>query len=1151
MSFRKRESSLSRLVFLFFVLFPQQNRKQHTLRTKHAKFSRTEFYVSCNANKQMNTMNAETQSLLTNDKKHAQSSSRAAAFASPLKVGLAIAATSATIFAIGTAGRVQVRTQQNRLLGADVTQQRPTQTASNKDAANKVTLTVGCVPKEVLKKLPFDPKDWEGKVGAKFITSNKSPQFKYEDAIEMKEIECGKFQTPYALGNGAKFGFFLYEKANPENYVSDIGGRVAGSASKLIQEEEVAGDYAEEEEAAIGEEAAKPVTTTTTTTAAKPAASKDPVQDGSHIDYAAQANESENLSEKREAEMQALLSQESEMGHAEKKKKTSSSKAKTASVEVVEEVVEEVDASGKKTSKKHSSKKVVVDADAEGDADALKGVEVLGEYFDWGWWMSALSQGTQYQTTDITCQDAICTMQVCEKTKCTEYKKECSTTEQCDDLGDFVKEQTASMGKAGIKKSDANKAYDEAIKASTEVSEYEIKPATVAAASTTSTKSHHRHLLSKHHAVVVAEEGEEEKAKPEPVVVVESKHFKGFGHDAKTKEPAVVVVEEEAPVVVEKSTKKSVKKSSSSSSPSKSTKSSKKKHVSDDVIADVGGDEFSIRHPEHMAARMSSCTTQHVYEEMEFYPRVHGTANHAYIFGGCYNDRDLETCSAPVDVHPAQCVIVKLTDKNFKEAVKACLEEAPIDGKCVEYGKESKFGILPRWDVSGVHNMQEAFADTEFNGYLGSWDTSNVRNMNQMFRGNKVFNGDIRKWSFENLGSATGIFDGSDNYNKKWECGFKATGIIDFSSCQSFQTLKKEKEVQEKMARSHFVTNPEYVESAAAEKKQEEEPVSSATAFDDENAEKYAAEREESFNDQVEEADAAEKAANKNGGGLLQKLFGGGRSPSPHQKVDQQQLEQHSEQQQLDNNDDDDSSTITTAAARDDDYSPTSSDDDGVDPSSLAAATSSSTPRAFVFSSQALTDENFKSEVAKCLSEEPTKGECMESANGPISAWDTSKVTSMYEAFQDYDQFNGDLSHWNTSKVTNMRRMFKGATNFNGACLTKWDVSKVRDMSEMFAQAVVFDGDISNWDVSLCEDMHEMFRDSIAFNQPISKWSVMKSTEQSDIFKGAHAFAQKFECETKHDGPVPSCSLKSETNKKTEDTSSSSSASGLISKIFG
>jgi len=333
---------------------------------------------------------------------------------------------------------------------------------------------VGCSHRDVLKRLPFDPEGWDSKVGAKLITESKSKTFSYEDAIEMKEIGCGKFQTPYKLGSGAKFGFYLYEKANPENYVSDIGG-------KLLLEEG-------EEEAAIGETASsskkKMKKMSSSSSVLKPSATTNTESSSSTTtDYAAQAVAAEENANERAKEISALLS--ASVG----KKKHASSK-KSVKKQVEEEIEEEVSEDGaveKKSSKKHSSSSSsAADKTVKGskksdpvavDKEELEssGIEVVGEYFDWGWWMSALSQGSQYQTTDITCENTTCTMQVCEKTKCTEYKKECETTEVCDDLGDFVKEQTASMGKSGITKKQASKALNKATEASSEVSEFEIK----------------------------------------------------------------------------------------------------------------------------------------------------------------------------------------------------------------------------------------------------------------------------------------------------------------------------------------------------------------------------------------------------------------------------------------------------------------------------------------------------------------------------------------------------------------------------------------------------------------------------------------------------------------------------------------------------
>jgi surface protein len=86
---------------------------------------------------------------------------------------------------------------------------------------------------------------------------------------------------------------------------------------------------------------------------------------------------------------------------------------------------------------------------------------------------------------------------------------------------------------------------------------------------------------------------------------------------------------------------------------------------------------------------------------------------------------------------------------------------------------------------------------------------------------------------------------------------------------------------------------------------------------------------------------------------------------------------------------------------------------------------------------------------------------------GPISKWNTSKVTDMSNLFLDQRNFNDDISSWDVSNVTNMYRTFSGAMTYNQP-LNTWDVRNVTNMGCTFHLS--------------------------AFNQPLSDWKVNKVT---------------------------------------------------------
>ncbi len=127
--------------------------------------------------------------------------------------------------------------------------------------------------------------------------------------------------------------------------------------------------------------------------------------------------------------------------------------------------------------------------------------------------------------------------------------------------------------------------------------------------------------------------------------------------------------------------------------------------------------------------------------------------------------------------------------------------------------------------------------------------------------------------------------------------------------------------------------------------------------------------------------------------------------------------------------------------------------------------------------------------------------------NGDISMWDTSKVRTMEEMFQDNTVFNIDISGWKVLEVENMRQMFVGATSFNQNIGT-WNVAAVTDMKSMFESATSFNQNIGTWNVAAVTDMRSMFQSATSFNQDISDWDMRAVTNIAYMFKNANAFNQ-------------------------------------------
>ena len=89
------------------------------------------------------------------------------------------------------------------------------------------------------------------------------------------------------------------------------------------------------------------------------------------------------------------------------------------------------------------------------------------------------------------------------------------------------------------------------------------------------------------------------------------------------------------------------------------------------------------------------------------------TNSQSNIFTGATAFQGQFTCTDVNSGPISSCSIVSeyyLVDFSFFQAVQFCLEEAPSDGKCVNFGlKVRKYGVMSDWDISRVTNMKNLF----------------------------------------------------------------------------------------------------------------------------------------------------------------------------------------------------------------------------------------------------------------------------------------------------------------------------------------------------------------------------------------------------------------------------------------------------------
>ena len=157
------------------------------------------------------------------------------------------------------------------------------------------------------------------------------------------------------------------------------------------------------------------------------------------------------------------------------------------------------------------------------------------------------------------------------------------------------------------------------------------------------------------------------------------------------------------------------------------------------------------------------------------------------------------------------------------------------------------------------------------------------------------------------------------------------------------------------------------------------------------------------------------------------------------------------------------------------------------------------------------------------------------------TAWDTQKVTTLFETFYNADTFNKPIGNWNTSNVTSLQDTFYGAQVFNqdisssvqtvgSNTYISWDTEKVTSFYRTLTNAYAFSKSIRNWNTISGSTFYQMFTNCDSFNHSLAtqsvsinsknwtSWNISNSTSGSTTENHGANLKQMFNNMTIYDG---------------------------------
>ena len=559
-------------------------------------------------------------------------------------------------------------------------------------------------------------------------------------------------------------------------------------------------------------------------------------------------------------------------------------------------------------------------------------------------------------------------------------------------------------------------------------------------------------------------------------------------------------------------------------------------------------------------------------------------------------------------VNSCVCVSGCILDSTFHAAINECLEEDPFFGICTSYGETSKYGVISEWDVSAVTNMQAAFLGRhQFNGDISSWDTSSVTSMASMFDSNStdygmIFNQDLSRWDTSKVLEMNAMFAHCWQFDSDlslWDTSSATDMDGMFADARAFQwdISTWQGSAARNFSRGIFADASAFISKFACSDGTDGPITSCACRTHSECGLRsttffaaISACLKESAADGLCNSYGAlsgfgtmpnwdtSEITNMNGAFSNRATFNADLSGwIIAQVTDMREMFLGASLFNAD------ISKWDTSNVRDMTRMLANATSFSQDISGWIGS-ASNTPQTEIFSgatsfkaeyvcddiddgpisscydpSYSLTDSSFTQAILSCLAESPERGLCsvwgtQTTKYGTMPSWDTSRVTSMKEAFLGLSSFNADISTWDTSQVTNMQYMFSGASSFDKD-ISSWDTSKVTNMGNMFHGAITFNQKIGSWNTAQVTNMYGMFLSARLINQNIGSWDTSSVTsmqymlqgaesfsydlstfsetslaDSRDIFKEATVFNAKFSCDNQNNGPPSSCVDRSPAN---------------------